>query len=544
MPGFTLGKSYPVIEKRHRFLTHNAISKQVVTGYCLCRETLDDNDKLVQFTEQPSATWHKPMQLFSSFDPAVAALQDAPYGWTDKLLSYATKLGFQFYPAQLREAASLLSKDSALVTAEVGSGKTLLASVFIGLRTRRSHTIVIVAPKGVHPQWQEELSRFCKRRAISIDDVGSLAAGVNLINVESFRAGKKFNRPVDLIIADEGHFLASGSLQSEEFLKTTEGIPLRLLLTATPIPNRLEELFLQLGWLSYQNWNSAEASMPSTIFPYRPRELEKFKTDYCLSDGAIGVASPERINKLLEPFLVTLTKSECRADQPPLKLRFVPCSIPVSAFQSWEKCFKPGTPSNTETDFLTMGVRAAGKVAKAWQETCHWLREGQQILIVSVRTEPLSQLAACLSSNSIPFSKIHSTETTGIDYAQQAEDFRTGKSRVMLMGMKCAQSYNFPNCAHVIIIGSDFTYGMFHQALGRCHRLNSMEPVYVSVLYYPGTNEAIKLQTVIAKATQAATVLGERDYVLQKDIPNDARVISDSAPEELLKKVKPAPIGA
>ncbi len=114
----------------------------------------------------------------------------------------------------------------------------------------------------------------------------------------------------------------------------------------------------------------------------------------------------------------------------------------------------------------------------------------------------------------------------------------------MLMGMKCAQSYNFPGCAHVIIIGSDFTYGMFHQALGRCHRLTSEKEVHVSVLYYAGVNEAIKLETVIAKAVQASTVLGERDYILQKSIPNDARVVDDSHALETLTKVKPAPTGA
>lgn len=535
-----MGETYPVVCKRHRFLSYNKLAKKTVTGYCVCRETIDDNGNLIQFTEYPSAKWHRPMIQFSTFRPEVEALQEAPCDWQERARCYSQKYGFEFYPAQLREVGKLLGKDAALVAAEVGSGKTLLAATFIGLRTRRKHTTVIVAPNGVHPQWQEELRRFTGRRAISVDDPGSLAPGINLINIEAFRGKREFNRPVDLLIADEGHFMASLSGQTDAFLEATEGIGMRLILTATPVPNRVEELFLLLGWLSHKYWNCD--TLTHHQFPYSRSELEKFKTDYCLSDGAIGVASSERINKLLEPFLVSLTKSECLSSLPPLKLKFVPCSIPVSVKQSWDKCFKLGSPSNTETDFLTATPRVFGKTAKAWSEICGSLRNGHQVLVVSVRTEPLEELARLLARHSISTSKIYS-EAAG-DYATEAENFRSGTSRVMLMGMKCAQSYNFPNCARVIIIGSDFTYGMFHQALGRCHRLTSRENVHVHVLYYTGTNEAIKLQTVIAKAVQAATVLGERDYQMISEITNCERTVSDTECLTLMESLSPAPLGA
>ena len=90
--------------------------------------------------------------------------------------------------------------------------------------------------------------------------------------------------------------------------------------------------------------------------------------------------------------------------------------------------------------------------------------QGEQVVHVSARINMSSEIAKRLEACGISYSRIDGTVT---DHAFEASQFKNGKTQVMLMGIKCAQSYSFHQCSNLIIGSLEWSYGSFAQAKGR-----------------------------------------------------------------------------
>lgn len=163
--------------------------------------------------------------------------------------------------AALFALASPLAK-GALLADEVGLGKTIEAGLVLAQKwAERKRRILLAVPATLRKQWQNELQekfylpseildtptvrRLEKERGEDPFDAGTkvIIASHDLVA----RLAERIARvPWDLVIIDEAHRLrglATDSKRALAILSAIEGAEKRVLLTATPLQNRLEELW-------------------------------------------------------------------------------------------------------------------------------------------------------------------------------------------------------------------------------------------------------------------------------------------------------------
>lgn len=141
---------------------------------------------------------------------------------------------------------------------EVGLGKTIEAGIVLcQYWAERKRRILIIAPSSLRQQWQQELdekfaipSRLldAKTKDELLAPRPGLPAHVLICSYEfAQRNTEDLYRHWDLIVADEAHRVRSywkGNVKIADAVATVmSSAPKSLLLTATPLQNRLEELF-------------------------------------------------------------------------------------------------------------------------------------------------------------------------------------------------------------------------------------------------------------------------------------------------------------
>lgn len=197
-----------------------------------------------------------------------------------------------FYPFQFTPLLKFLESPSQriLIADDVGLGKTIEAGyVLRELRARNAlQRILIVVPAQLRGKWKMELERrFAESfEIVSGRDFAELRASLqrgrelepfrwitsyeatrSRANIETF---DEFKPPIDLVIFDEAHRMRNpATLQSRFGRALAECVDALLLLTATPVQTKVEDLFWLLHLLEPERFSTpglfaeqAEANRP------------------------------------------------------------------------------------------------------------------------------------------------------------------------------------------------------------------------------------------------------------------------------------------
>lgn len=165
----------------------------------------------------------------------------------------------QIMPAPHQIDAALFALDSpntrgVIMADEVGLGKTIEAGIVImQYWAERKRKILIVAPSSLRQQWGQELqekfnllahiidSKSIKSKPITKDGIYICSYEFANRNIEKLTTGW------DLLVLDEAHklrnFYANKKGIASAISDIAKGAAKSLLLTATPLQNRLEELY-------------------------------------------------------------------------------------------------------------------------------------------------------------------------------------------------------------------------------------------------------------------------------------------------------------
>ena len=141
---------------------------------------------------------------------------------------------------------------------EVGLGKTIEAGIVITQYwAERKRRILIIAPSSLRQQWQQELyekflipSKILDAKSLAVD-FGPNAQLPNEVFICSYEFAVRYEETLirhwDLVIADEAHRLRNhwtGRVRvGEAVAHIVENSTKTVLLTATPLQNKLEELY-------------------------------------------------------------------------------------------------------------------------------------------------------------------------------------------------------------------------------------------------------------------------------------------------------------
>lgn len=155
-------------------------------------------------------------------------------------------------PHQWNAAARLHTligaQGGAMLADPVGLGKTYTALA----AARDASTLVVVAPAALRSMWADALA----------------AAGMHarVISYEALSRGFPNLPPADFVIADEAHHVRNASTRRYRALARLSTSAQVLLLTATPVHNRVEDLRAQLAlFLGERAWSMPEADMQRCV---------------------------------------------------------------------------------------------------------------------------------------------------------------------------------------------------------------------------------------------------------------------------------------
>tara|TARA_Y100000004_G_scaffold28994_1_gene29870 strand:- start:32936 stop:35458 length:2523 start_codon:yes stop_codon:yes gene_type:complete len=376
----------------------------------------------------------------------------------------------------------------------------------------------------------------------------------------------------DMCIIDEAHLMRSlHSIQTRTLLRLQPRY--RYALSATPIPNQVTNIFPILGWLAVPDWYLGDKR--NAAFPYSRNESSQFERQFMSTEfdnseerkrrredpnwngrirsNSAVISSPSRLLKLIKPILAYIGKEECNPDivdcnvqdiRVPMgaeqmqlyakyinRKMFVPKDMPkkekrekqnalmaaalrqTNALRSICASPKDGFKGLKEEDADICTSNFNPKIVTALEIVRQNLEKDQQSVIVYARTGQGNEIASRLSSAGVKYNRIDGTTKK---HAREASQFKKGETKVMLMGINCAQAYSFENCPNLIITSLDWGYGTLHQAMGRVYRLNSPIDCNVFVVLFENTIEEAIFDRVSTKQDAATLCLHgkriDKDY--------------------------------
>lgn len=393
--------------------------------------------------------------------------------------------------------------------------------------------------------------------------VGREVKGIRCVMLPSLSTvcGDQF----DFVAYDESHFLSNLDAQVTQLAIRMQPAH-KWLLTASPIPNVIDNLFAPLGWLCVPEWYKGERL--NIAWPYARHERQRFidqfrseERDYteefnkkandkqwrgkCVKVSPI-ISSPAHLLKLLKPTMAYISKKACNPNLPDAIIHEV--RVPMGEQQSelYGHFMNRGNiPHNNPlvrarvqgsylraicadpANFAHGGPKVDSnfnpKTVAILELTRDLLAKGQTVVIVCARVGQSDTLARLLTQCGVPISRIDST-VSAQEHSHQANLFKQGRSRVHIMGVKCAMAYSFPDCENMIIGSIEYAPGVLVQAKGRIDRVNSKRRPNIWCILHANSIEETMFQTVATKQ-DAATICLQGQRVPRDYKPVDASEI-------------------
>ncbi len=234
--------------------------------------------------------------LVADLDTALASLQRRPY------------------PYQRAGVERFLSEGRLLLADDMGLGKTIQAicASHALVRAGRVRKGLIVVPASLKLQWLREWQEWTDVSAQVLDDaqgrqtrLASDEGGFLITNYEQvMRDPQAFRRwNPDLVVLDEAQRIKNWATKTSAAVKSLSP-PLRLVLTGTPMENRLDELASLLDWV-----DETALAPKWRLAPWHSQ----------LADGTrqtVGARNLDTLRARLSPCLLRRRKSEVLAELP------------------------------------------------------------------------------------------------------------------------------------------------------------------------------------------------------------------------------------
>lgn len=216
---------------------------------------------LLAFLEHPSAVGRDPSLpgLLSEEQERLQRIQrDAPL--VASLEHILGSLKHALYPYQVQGVTRFLSSGRLLLADDMGLGKTAqaIAACHVLWRTGRVQRGLVIVPASLKPQWLREWQHFSDVPAVVID--GNRAereaaynrntSGFLIVNYEQLLRDLPLMQEFgpQIVVLDEAQRIKNWATKTAMSVKTLD-VPYRLVLTGTPMENRLPELASLLDWV-------------------------------------------------------------------------------------------------------------------------------------------------------------------------------------------------------------------------------------------------------------------------------------------------------
>jgi hypothetical protein len=283
-------------------------------------------------------------------DPALRALLSAERDRLNRIVKQALTsselraalkgLKQPLYPYQREGVERFLSLGRLLLADDMGLGKTAQAIAICDIlwRTERIRKGLIIAPASLKPQWAREWAVFSEL-PIAVIDGGpgerqaiyeSTKAGLFIINYEQLLKDLAIIRRwnPDLVVLDEAQRIKNWATKTALSVKGLAP-PYRLVLTGTPMENRIEEL------ASIVEWVDDMALEPK----WRLNPIHTIRSDG--KKDVIGVRHLETLRERLRGCMVRRIRQEVLDQLPPRTDTRVPVEMTEAQTEEHDALIQP-----------------------------------------------------------------------------------------------------------------------------------------------------------------------------------------------------------
>lgn len=482
-----------------------------------------------------------------SFDPTVSALVDQAVAVLrrpgfDTLLSLP-QLAFEPFDYQRETASTVLRRmrGRAILADEVGLGKTIEAGLILSelrLRGLAERTLVLT-PAGLVEQWRDELERkFSLPTAIVTGRSGVPdCRGGGPVLLASLAASRR--DPLkgeltaggwDLVVADEAHRLRSAHSASGKLIRTLTARFL-LLLTATPVENRLQDLY----------------EMISLVAPGLLGTPAQFRTRY--AGGGDDVTNPRNLDDLrarTRQVMVRHRRSEVamRLPQRLAETVLVPPDADERALYA-EVVERIRIHARDATPARGMALRSVSRLAGStpaaaaptlaklgWTDLAaraeaitdpakvrllvrklgEYTARGEKVLVFTAFRKTLDTVAASVRAAGIG-ATVYDGGLSRAEKEKVIGAFR-GDVPVLLSTESAGEGRNLQFCHVMINLDLPWNPMQIEQRLGRLHRVGQDHDVLLTNLVSKGSIEERILHVLESKINMFELVVGELDMIL------------------------------
>ena len=218
------------------------------------------------------------------------------------------------YPFQMRGVLFAASRGRTILADDMGLGKTIQAIGTAEMLARRRGIgrVLVICPASVKHQWLTEIERFSTRSAVVIDGAPEQRralyqsdAFIKIVNYELVRRDLQQVSALlpELIVLDEAQRIRNWESATARTIKLLRS-RYALVLTGTPLENKLEELYSVVQFVDGRRLG------PAFRFLSEHRQInEKGKL--------VGYRNLDRVRQKLAPILLRRRRDQVLKDLPP-----------------------------------------------------------------------------------------------------------------------------------------------------------------------------------------------------------------------------------
>ena len=231
-------------------------------------------------------------------------------------IAFKKLLKIPLYPYQKEGALFAARAGRSLIADDMGLGKTIQAIAACEILTGAAglERVLIICPTSLKHQWKDEIERFTNRTVEVVEGLKARRESCyesntfyKIINYEIvYRDRKAIEKwSPDLIILDEAQRIKNWKTRTAQSVKRLES-RFALVLTGTPLENRLEELH----------------SIVEFVDRFKLGPLFRFLAEHQLTDESggtgkvVGYKNLSQIAKTLAPILIRRAKGEVLRELP------------------------------------------------------------------------------------------------------------------------------------------------------------------------------------------------------------------------------------
>ncbi len=472
----------------------------------------------------------------------------------------------ELLPYQLDGIAFAVGAGRAVLADDMGLGKTIQGIGVAELLAREAgiSRVLVICPASLKAQWASEVARFAQRDCQLI--LGSSDERADQYRAPSFFTVCNYEQvlrdidvieriPWDLIVLDEGQRIKNWEAKTSRIVKSLRS-RFALVLTGTPLENRLDDLFSVVEFVDDRRLG------PAFRFLNRHRVVDE-------KGKVLGYKNLDELRERLRPVLLRRTRASVMKELPErtTEILRIPATEEQLALHNAQKMVIQSIVRKkylSEMDLLRLqkalllSRMAANSTFLVDKEPPGYssklaeleilleqlaAEEERKIILFSEWTTMLGLIEPLLHARQLPYVRLDGSVPQKERQHLISRFQKDPACRLFLTTNAGATGLNLQAANTVINVDLPWNPALLEQRTARAHRMGQQRPVHVYLLVTEGTIEESLLGTLAAKHELALAALDPDSEVTAVDLASGMEELKRRL--EVLIGTKPeAPVDA